>query len=169
MKRGLIFAAALTACVLAARPVAAQDIRADTGGIAIGGNVTGSTVNIGIPPEQLAALVRQWGDASESQNKLIGKLERELDLNRRQITAALKVLDEANVEPEDLGAKPVEVVERYKELLSSAATQPGDTPGIAALKAQAQKALDAGELDKADELLAAVETEQRQAVERAIL
>src|SRR5262249_4508806 len=37
------------------------------------------------------------------------------------------------------------------------------------LKAQAQKALDAGELDKADELLAAVETEQRQAVERAIL
>src|SRR5215813_5960316 len=123
MKRHLSFIATFGICFFASIPAAYAQVRADTGGIAIGGNVTGSTLNIGVPPEQLAALVRQWGAASESQNKLIGKLERELDLNRRQIQAALKVLDEANVEPEDLGAKLVEVVERYKELLSSAATQ----------------------------------------------
>src|SRR5262249_58031334 len=106
---GLFCATALGLCLLAWCSTArAQDVRADTGGIAIGGNVTGSTVNVGIPPEQLAALGRQWGDASEAQNKLIGKLERELDLNRRQITAALQVPDEANVGPEDLRAQLVQ-------------------------------------------------------------
>ena len=67
MKRGLTFAAALALCLLAARPLAAQGVRADTGGIAIGRDVINSTINIGIPPEQLAMLVRQSADLSESQ------------------------------------------------------------------------------------------------------
>jgi tetratricopeptide (TPR) repeat protein len=166
MKRGLTFAAALAPCLLAACPTAqAQGIRADRNAIAIGGNVTSSTINIGVPPEQLAALVRQSADLSESQKKLITKLEQELDLNRRQIQTALGILGEANVEPENLATKLVEVAGRFKELLATAANQPGDTPAIVALKAEAQKAIDAGELAKADELLAAVEAEQRQALD----
>jgi tetratricopeptide (TPR) repeat protein len=147
--------------------VAAQPrVNAETGGVAIGGSVSGSTINIGIPPEQLAALVRQAADLSESQKKLIASLEGQLDLNKRQIGAALSILGEKDVPPERLAAKLVEIAERFKDLQTSASTQPGDDPRIAALRADAQKAIDAGELAKADMLLAAVETEQRRDLDR---
>src|SRR5205807_7130534 len=144
----------------------AQQIKAETGGIAIGGSVTGSTINIGVPPEQLAALVQQTADFSETQKKVIAKLESELDLNQRQIRAALGILDENDIPPERLAVKLVEIAQRFKDLQATASAQPGDDPKIAALKADAQKAVDAGELTKADALLADVETEQRRALDR---
>jgi tetratricopeptide (TPR) repeat protein len=141
-------------------------VSAESGGVAVGGSVSGSTINIGIPPEQLATLVRQAADLSESQKKLIASLEGQLDLNQRQIGAALNILGEKDVPPERLAAKLVEIAERFKDLQTSALTQPGDDPRIAALRADAQKAIDAGELAKADMLLAAVETEQRRDLDR---
>src|SRR5262249_20867900 len=63
-------------------------------------------------------------------------------------------------------AKLVEIAERFKDLQATASAQPGDDPRIAALKADAQKAIEAGELAKADALLADVETEQRRALDR---
>jgi hypothetical protein len=74
MKRHLSFIAALGMCFFASNVTAhAQQIKADTGGIAISGSVTGSTINIGVPPEQLAALVRQAADLSETQKKVISR------------------------------------------------------------------------------------------------
>src|SRR5436190_3425827 len=167
MKRHLSFVAALGMCLFGLNvSVDAQQIRAETGGIAIGGSVAGSTINIGVPPEQLAALVRQATDLSETQKKVIAKLEDELDLNQRQIRAALGILGENDIPPERLAAKLVEIAERFKDLQATASAQPGDDPKIAALKADAQKAVDAGELTKADALLADVETEQRRALDR---
>jgi hypothetical protein len=166
MKRHLSFFAVLGMCFFA--PITAtyaQQIRAETGGIAVGGSVTGSTINIGVPPEQLAALVRQASDLSETQKKVIAKLEDELDLNQRQIRAALGILGENDIPPERLAAKLVEIAERFKDLQATASAQPGDDPKIAALKGDAQKAIEAGELAKADALLANVETEQRRALD----
>ena len=51
-------------------------------------------------------------------------------------------------------------------LRETASVQPGDDLKIATLKADAQKAIDAGELAKADALLADVETEQSRAHDR---
>src|SRR5438874_262934 len=144
----------------------AQDVRANTGGVAIGRDVVQSTINIGIPPEQLAALLRQTADLSEAQKKLIAKLEEDLDLNQRQIRAAFEILGEINIPPERLAAKLIEIAERFKELQANAAAQPGDDPKIAALRADSQKAIDAGELAKADALLADVEAEQGRALDR---
>jgi hypothetical protein len=167
MKRHLSFVAALGLCFFALITAAyAQQIRAETGSIAIGGSVTGSTINIGVPPEQLAALVQQAADFSETQKKVIAKLEGELDLNQRQIRAALSILGENDIPPERLAAKLVEIAERFKELQATALAQPGDDPKIAALKIDARKAIEAGELAKADALLAEVETEQRRALDR---
>ena len=99
MKTRLSFIAALGVyCFALVANADAQQIKADTGGIAIGGNVTNST--IGISNELLAALVRQAGDLSEAQKKLIAKLEGELDLNQRQIHAALNILDEKDFPPD---------------------------------------------------------------------
>jgi hypothetical protein len=44
-------------CFFASITAAYAQIRADTGGIAIGGSVTGSTVIIGIPQEKVDELV----------------------------------------------------------------------------------------------------------------
>ena len=167
MQRHLVFVAALGMCFVASISAAhAQQVKADTGAVAIGGNVSGSTINIGIPPEQLAALVRQTADLSETQKKVIAKLEGELDLNQRQIRAALGILGENDIPPERLAAKLVEIAERFKDLQATASAQPGDSPKVVALRADAQKAIEAGELSKADALLADVETEQRGALDR---
>jgi hypothetical protein len=166
MNRHLSVVAAVGMCFALNTTADAQQVKADTGGVAIGGSVTGSTINIGVPPEQLAALVRQAADFSETQKKVIAKLEGELDLNQRQIRAALHILGENDIPPERLAAKLVEIAERFKDLQGTAAAQPGDDPKIAALKIDAQKAIEAGELVKADALLAEVETEQRRALDR---
>src|SRR5262247_3473607 len=166
MKRHLSFIATFGICFFASIPAAYAQVRADTGGIAIGGSVTGSTINIGVPPEQLAALVRQAADFSETQKKVIAKLEGELDLNQRQVRAALGILDENDISPERLAAKLVEIAERFKALRETTSALPGDDPKIVTLKGEAQKAIDAGELAKADALLADAEAEQRLALDR---
>jgi hypothetical protein len=134
MKRYLCFIAALGVCFFAGNATAqAQQVKADTGGVAIGGSVSSSTINIGIPAEQLAALVRQAADLSETQKKVIGKLEGELDLNQRQIRAALGILGEYDIPPERLAAKLVEIAERGSKTFKqqhrlSSATIPKSLP-----------------------------------------
>ena len=64
----------------------------------------------GITPDQFAALIRDHTNHSETQKKLIVRLETDLELNHRQIRAALNILGEANVPPERLAEKLVEIV-----------------------------------------------------------
>src|SRR5262249_49684245 len=89
-----------------------------------------------------------------------------LDLNVSQVRAALAILGENDIPPERLAAKLVEIAERFKDLQATASAQPGDDPKIAALKADAQKAIAVGELARADALFADAETEQRRALDR---
>ncbi len=97
----LVFAAALTICLLGAGSLArAQQgpVKADSGGIAIGGNVEHSCIgDCSIRPEQFQALIQQSKDLSDAQKKIIAGLERDLELNRQQVQAALQILGEANV------------------------------------------------------------------------
>jgi tetratricopeptide (TPR) repeat protein len=172
MKRHLCFvAAALGMCFFALNTTAhAQQVKADAGGVAIGRDVIQSTVIIGIPQEKVDELVRDAKRSLEEltvqQRENIALLKEKLDLNLGQVRAALGILGENDIPPERLAAKLVEIAERFKALQETASTQPGDDPKIAALKADAQKAIDAGELAKADALLADVETEQRRALDR---
>ena len=163
----LLFGLAAVVWFFASSPLAAaQTLRAESGGVVIGRDVINSTINIGIPPEELAALVKLYADLSETQKKLIAELEQKLALNQRQVQSALAILGEANIAPEQLGSKLVEVAERFKDLRATASPQPGDDPKIAALKIDARKAIDAGKLAEADGLLALIEAEQRRSLDR---
>jgi tetratricopeptide (TPR) repeat protein len=170
MKRHLSFVAALGMCFFVSFNAAHAQVRADSGSIAIGGNVTGSTVIIGIPQEKVDELVRDakrpLEELTTQQRDNIGLLKDKLDLNERQVRAALGILGENDISPERLAAKLVEIAERFKELQATASAQPGDDPKIAALKTKAQKAIEAGQLGEADALLADVETEQRRSLDR---
>jgi tetratricopeptide (TPR) repeat protein len=145
------------------------NVKADHGGVAIGGNASNNTFITGVTPEMLAALTRPWEELSESQKKEIAKLQGDLDLNQRQVKSALGILGEADVPPERLAAKLVEIAGKFKDLQTAAAAQPGDDSRITTLKAEAQKAIKDGELDKAKEILAEVEKIQDEALERPLL
>src|SRR5215469_4154443 len=151
----------------------AQQIKAETGGVAIGRDVIQSTVVIGIPQEKVDELVRDarrpLEELTTQQRENIALLKEKLDLNERQVRAALGILGENDIPPERLAAKLVEIAERFKGLQATASAQLGDDPKITALKTDAQKAIDAGELAKADALLADVEKEQRRALDRLAL
>ena len=148
-------------------------VKAETGGIAIGRDVRDSTIVIGIPAEQIDELVRErtkpLEDLSASQKETIVLLKDKLNLNERQVSAALETVGEKNIPPERLGAKLIEIAEKFKELQTAAAAQPGDDAKITALKAEAQKAIQEGELGKADDLLAAIEKIQTEALDRLAL
>jgi tetratricopeptide (TPR) repeat protein len=170
MKRHLSFVAALGMGFLASITTAHAQVRADTGSIAIGGSVTSSTVIIGIPQEKVDELVRDakrpLEELTTQQRENIALLKEKLDLNVSQVRAALGILGENDIPPERLAAKLVEIAERFKDLQATASAQPGDDPKIAALKTDAQKAIEAGELAKADALLAEIEMEQRRSLDR---
>src|SRR5437870_8219660 len=171
MKRHLCFLAALGMCFLALNTTArAQQVSADTGGIAIGRDVIQSTVVIGIAQEKVDELVRDakrpLEELTTQQRENIALLKEKLDLNERQVRAALGILGENDIPPERLAAKLVEIAERFKDLQATASAQPGDDPKIVSLKANAQKAIEAGQLVQADALLADVEMEQRHDLDR---
>ncbi|TMJ80811.1 MAG: tetratricopeptide repeat protein [Alphaproteobacteria bacterium] len=150
--------------------VHAQQVKAETGGVAIGRDVIQSTVVIGISQEKVDELVRDakrpLEELTTQQRENIALLKEKLDLNERQVRAALAVIGENDIPLERLAAKLVEIAERFKVLQETASAQPGDDPKIASLKTDAQKAIDVGELAKADGFLADVETEQRRALDR---
>jgi tetratricopeptide (TPR) repeat protein len=129
-----------------------------------------STVIIGIPQEKVDELVRDakrpLEELTTEQRERIALLKEKLDLNLGQVRTALTILGEHDIPPERLAAKLLEIAERFKDLQAAASAEPGDSPNVISLKAEAQKAIEAGELAKADALLADVETEQRHALDR---
>src|SRR6266699_4181910 len=148
----------------------AHQVKAETGGIAIGRDVIQSTVVIGIAQEKVDELVRDakrpLEELTTQQRENIALLKEKLDLNERQVRAALGILGENDIPPERLTVKLVEIAERFKDLRTTASAQPGDDPKIAALKTDAQKAIEAGQLAEADALLANVEMEERHGLDR---
>ena len=83
--------AALILLACGQSPVNAEDVtvKATDGGIAIGGNVTNST--IGVSDETLKGIVEalEKGNEAHARAKTIAVLEEKLDLNENQIRAAL--------------------------------------------------------------------------------
>ena len=113
-----------------------------------------------VPAEQLDALVRQrmtplQEELADVQKRLIARLERELELNERQLRAALEAAGKAKVPPEQLAAKLGETASHYKTLREEVQPAPGDNPRARELKAQASQAIEEGGLERADKLISA--------------
>jgi len=170
MKRRLFFVVASGMCVVASFSTAFAQVKADTGSIAIGGSVTASTVIIGIPQQKVDELVRDakrpLEELTAQQRDNIVLLKEKLDLNIRQVQAALTILGENDIPPERLATKLVEIAQRFKDFQATASARPGDDPKMAALKTNVDKAVEAGQVVEADALLADVEVEQRRSLER---
>src|SRR5260370_19080401 len=106
MRRHLSFVAALGMCFFPSITTVHAQVRADTGSIAIGGNVTSSTVIIGIPQEKVDELVRDakrpLEELTTQQREKIALLKDKLDLNECQWRAALGALGDKDMPPQRL-------------------------------------------------------------------
>src|ERR1700741_115326 len=169
-KRYSCFTTTIGICFLASIATAFAEVRAETGGIAIGGNVSGSTLVIGISQQKVDELVRDakrpLEELTAQQRDNIILLKEKLDINERQVHAALAIIGENDVPQERWAAKLVEIAERFKDLQATTSVRAGDNLKIAALKTGAQKAIETGRLADADVLLADVEMEQKSNLER---
>jgi hypothetical protein len=103
---------------------------------------------------------------SASQKETIVLLKDKLDLNERQIRAALDIVGEKNIPPERLAAKLVEIAQKFNDLKSASTAQPGDDAEIEALRQHVQAAINSGDLVRADSVLAQIEMKQRAALDR---
>ena len=125
MKPHLCFvAAALGMYFFAVNTTAhAQQVKAETGGVAIGRDVIQSTVVIGISQEKVDELVRDakrpLEELTTQQRENIALLKEKLDLNERQVRASLAILGENDIAPERLAAKLVEIAERFLDVALS--------------------------------------------------
>jgi hypothetical protein len=136
----------------------------------VGGDIVGGPkIIIGIPPDQLLAIIKAVTSGkplTDEQRKIITELESKVGVSAGALQTFFRTLGEADVPPERQEAKLVEIAERYKQLVAQVAAAPGDDPEVAKLKGEAKAALDAGQLERADELLARVQAAQDAALER---
>ena len=172
MSREAIFAIVALGLALASLSANAQlsRVTADRSSIAIGGSVRDSTIIAGIPQEKVDELVRErtkpLEQLTEAQKRTIVLLEEKLDLNERQVRSALNILGERDIPPERLAAKLIEIAEKYNAIKAMTSANPGDDAKTSALRGDAQRAIDLGDLEKADALLSEVIAEQKRAHDR---
>ena len=133
----------------------------------------GENLSVGIPPDQLPAILKAAIDPLERLNKAqsdtIAKLEREFGATNEQILGFFRIIGEAGVQPEAIPLRLYQIAERYKALLVESTTEPGDDPETARLKGELRAALEKPDLERADALLAEVLAAQDRDIERRVL
>lgn len=96
-------------------------------------------------------------------------LEERLGIGEQALLAFFRAIGEAKVPPEQQATKLAEIAARFNELREQVVVTADDDAEVARLKTEAQVALDAGRLDDADALLAAIFDAQGRAIERRAL
>jgi hypothetical protein len=156
MKRHLSFVAALGVCFYVLTVTGhGQDVK--TGREAAVPGDGNSSPTIGIPHEKLEELVRGAKLSRErvttQQPESVELLRKQLELNEGQVLAALDILAENDIPLELLVVKFAEIADRLKALQRAQSALSSNDPKAATLEAQARKAIDAGELAQADDVL----------------
>ena len=158
--RSTVFGSILVGLILA-EPCAGQQNVTAPGGVAVGHDIENSSINIGIPAEKLPGIIeaatKDWRTLTDQQKQTIDALEKNLGVSKNALRGFFKVLGYNEVPANQLDEKLLEIAGHYKELLAQSAPTPNDRPEIANVKSAAKDAVEAGQLDRADELLERVE------------
>jgi hypothetical protein len=155
----------------------AQDVEVGVG-IAIGerGRQTvHGDVNIGLTPQQVQAMMADLLNkdslnarrAAELEAQ-VGELSAEIGVRRPAVENFLRILGEAEIPIEDLGTRLTEIARRHLDLLERwSVLEEDDDPAIRALTDAARAAIDAGDYERADTLLAEAEGQDLAAARQA--
>lgn len=126
--------------------------------VAVSGDVTNSTINCGPRDigEKVRSIIREEIGFREAQQRRLDELGKDLGLTRDEIRTALAVVGKLGVPNTELGQTLIEMAEQLKDLRAPLAVAEDDDPKIKSLRTAANQAVAAGELDKADALLAEI-------------
>jgi tetratricopeptide (TPR) repeat protein len=132
-----------------------DDISANGCSMAVGGDLAQSDVDIicGIPRDVYEKLINRYENSLSDKDEILGLLREKLRLNERQIAAAFEAAGREGVPPERMGETLLEIAQKYKSLQEELQETSGDSTEIRQKKALAAKALEEGDLDRADALL----------------
>jgi tetratricopeptide (TPR) repeat protein len=140
---------------------------------AVGGNVTNSTVNVvcGIPHEQVHEFMRlaisgRPADYTELLQRLDALIPATSRLRAEALARFFTILGEADVSPERLTDRLVEIAERYQTLLAQLDVTGSSDPEVQRLKEQARDALQAGDFARTEELLNQAKSRDLSAIEQ---
>ena len=170
--RGLLFCGFVLVAALIGDACRAQEVRAEPDSVSVGRDVRDSTINIGIPPKDLPAIIAAAKkDAkllTKQQKQTIETLQNKLGVSQGALKAFFTSLGENDISPEHQSKKLLEIAGHYKELVAQVKPAPDAEPQIAKIKNAATEAVQSGQLGRADELLkqlqelpgAALETRQ---------
>lgn len=129
-------------------------------GVAAGGDIRDSTISVvnGISPEQAAEFVRlavsgRPGDNTELLRRLDAMVPADSRLRVEALARFFAILGEAEVPPEQLTDRLVEIAGRYQELLAWFENTSSADPEVRRIKVEAREALDAGDFARAETLL----------------
>jgi tetratricopeptide (TPR) repeat protein len=140
---------------------------------AVGGDVTNSTVNVvcGMPFEQVSQLMGMAvsgrpGDYTELLQRLDALIPATSQLRAEALARFFAILGEADVSPERLTQKLVEIAERYQTLLAQLDATGSSDPEVQRLKELAHEALQAGDFARTEELLNQAKARDLSAIEQ---
>ncbi len=135
----------------------AQEVRSEGGGLAVGGNITGSQISIGISADKLPGIIeaatKDWRLLSDQQKSTIHDLKKRLGVNEAALRAFFITIGASEVPVDQLEQKLLEIAGNYKGLLDKVKPEPDDDQKITEIKNAVRDSLEAGRLDRADELL----------------
>jgi Tfp pilus assembly protein PilF len=94
------------------------------------------------------------------------KVSAELGITQAALASFFKILEKQKVAPEDLDSTLRDFAKRYKQLEEDLERYTSDDPEVAALREQARAALEAGEFDRAEQLLNDASAKDLAAAER---
>ena len=96
----------------------------------------------------------------------LSKVSAELGVTQAALANFFKILEKQKVAPEDLDSTLRDFAKRYKQLEEDLKCYTSDDPEVAALREQARAALEAGEFDRAEQLLNEASAKDLAAAER---
>jgi ATP-dependent exoDNAse (exonuclease V) alpha subunit len=94
------------------------------------------------------------------------RVSAKLGITEAALASFFKILEEQKVAPEDLDSTLRDFAKRYKQLEEDLKRYTSDDPEVAALREQARAALEAGEFDRAEQLLNEASAKDLAAAER---
>jgi tetratricopeptide (TPR) repeat protein len=134
----------------------------------VGRDIKNSPITIGIPAEKLPAIIeaatKDWRALTDQQKQTIDALQNNLGVNENALKAFFATLGENEVSTDRLSEKLLEIAGHYKKALVQSAPGPNDGPEFSKVKSAANHALEAGQLERADELLEELERLQDAAI-----
>ena len=160
-RRRILAIGILLMAVLSGSALYGQETRSTGRGIAIGGDVSGSDISIGISADEAEGLInassQQWRNLTQGQQAAIGQLKNQLGITEGALLSFFTILGENSVPKEQLPIKLAEVAGRFIRLQERMRVLEDDTPDVLQLKSEATRQLEAGNFDEADNLLEKIE------------